>query len=261
MGEKSAANLIAALERSKETSFARFIFALGIREVGEATAQALAERFDGIAPLMQARAADFVRERGIKGVGRETADGTPSLSVRTPGGDDRGRSRGLAGGSRDSRSEPRARRSAGRAVRRSRRRCARPSWKTSTSTAPVWSRASAPWSRPILPDSWPKSTIGKRSSACSRPVSIGPIRSGSGGESNQRPLEGKTFVITGTLSRPRDEIKDWLQGLGAKVTGSVSKSTDYLLAGDEAGSKLAKARALGVRVLDEAALAVLLERE
>nr|WP_276570122.1 BRCT domain-containing protein [Thiocystis violacea] len=79
-------------------------------------------------------------------------------------------------------------------------------------------------------------------------------------ESVQRPLDGLTFVITGTLSRPREEIKEWLQGLGAKVTGSVSRNTHYLLAGDEAGSKLAKAQALGVRVLDEAGLAALLEQ-
>ncbi|MEW8111606.1 MAG: BRCT domain-containing protein, partial [Candidatus Thiodiazotropha endolucinida] len=65
---------------------------------------------------------------------------------------------------------------------------------------------------------------------------------------------GKTVVITGTLSKPRDEVKQMLQSLGAKVTGSVSKKTDYLLAGEEAGSKLDKAEKLGVAILDEAAL-------
>ncbi|MEW8092286.1 MAG: BRCT domain-containing protein, partial [Candidatus Thiodiazotropha endolucinida] len=70
----------------------------------------------------------------------------------------------------------------------------------------------------------------------------------------QQPLSGKTVVITGTLSKPRDEVKQMLQSLGAKVTGSVSKKTDYLLAGEEAGSKLDKAEKLGVAILDEAAL-------
>ena len=73
-----------------------------------------------------------------------------------------------------------------------------------------------------------------------------------------RPLAGKTIVITGTLSRPRDVIKAELEALGAKVTGSVSSNTDWLLAGEEAGSKLEKARALGVRVLGEDELAGLL---
>jgi DNA ligase (NAD+) len=68
-------------------------------------------------------------------------------------------------------------------------------------------------------------------------------------------------VITGALSKPRDEIKQVLQRLGAKVTGSVSKKTDYLLAGDAAGSKLAKAEKLGIAVLDEAALQDLLEQK
>jgi DNA ligase (NAD+) len=71
------------------------------------------------------------------------------------------------------------------------------------------------------------------------------------------PLAGKTFVITGTLSEPRDLIKQRLVELGAKVTGSVSKNTDYLLAGAEAGSKLAKAEKLGVAVIDESQLATL----
>ncbi|MBW1646315.1 MAG: NAD-dependent DNA ligase LigA, partial [Deltaproteobacteria bacterium] len=73
-----------------------------------------------------------------------------------------------------------------------------------------------------------------------------------------RPLAGKTIVITGTLSRPRQEIKEMLTAAGAHVAGSVSRATDYLLAGSQPGSKLEKARKLGVRVLDEAELAALL---
>ncbi|MBR8462854.1 NAD-dependent DNA ligase LigA [Campylobacter sp. faydin G-140] len=67
----------------------------------------------------------------------------------------------------------------------------------------------------------------------------------------QNALSGKSFVITGTLSRPRDEIKVELESYGAKVVGSVSKKTDFVLAGTEAGSKLEKANELGVRVIDE----------
>ena len=72
-------------------------------------------------------------------------------------------------------------------------------------------------------------------------------------------LAGKTFVLTGTLSEPRDVFKQRLLALGAKVSGSVSKKTDYVVAGSEAGSKLDKAEALGVTVLDESGLQRLLQ--
>jgi DNA ligase (NAD+) len=65
-------------------------------------------------------------------------------------------------------------------------------------------------------------------------------------------------VITGTLSRPREEIAGLLQAAGAKVTSSVSKKTDYLVAGKEAGSKLEKAQTLGIAVLDESGMRALL---
>ena len=73
------------------------------------------------------------------------------------------------------------------------------------------------------------------------------------------PLSGKTVVITGTLpTMGRDEAKDLLEAAGAKVAGSVSKKTDYVVAGAEAGSKLAKAQELGVAVWDEDGLLKLL---
>lgn len=78
-------------------------------------------------------------------------------------------------------------------------------------------------------------------------------------EASRLPLTGKTFVITGTLSESRDHFQDLIEKSGGKVSGSVSKNTDYLLAGESAGSKLDKATQLGVRILDEQSLATLLE--
>lgn len=172
MGEKSAANLVAALERSKPTSFARFIFALGIREVGEATAAALAARFDRIEDLEG-------DTTSVEGVG-------PVVAAHIAGF--------LA--------QPHNREAIERLM------AAGVHW-------PVVARVQA---------------------------------QGAG------PLAGKTLVITGTLRRPRDQVKAELVSLGAKVTGTVSRSTDYVLAGLDAGSKIDKARALGVPVISESEL-------
>ncbi|MBP7601310.1 MAG: hypothetical protein KA750_08185, partial [Thermoflexales bacterium] len=68
------------------------------------------------------------------------------------------------------------------------------------------------------------------------------------------PFAGKTFVITGTLSQPREEIAAWIEARGGKVGDSVSKKTSFLVAGESAGSKLAKAQSLGVVVLNESEL-------
>jgi DNA ligase (NAD+) len=76
-----------------------------------------------------------------------------------------------------------------------------------------------------------------------------------------QPLEGLTFVITGTLpSMSREQAKELIQAHGGRVTGSISGKTSYLLAGERAGSKLAKAEKLGVPVLDEAALREILDK-
>ncbi|HEY7884610.1 MAG TPA: BRCT domain-containing protein, partial [Cellvibrionaceae bacterium] len=80
-------------------------------------------------------------------------------------------------------------------------------------------------------------------------------------EEEPLPLTGKTFVITGSLTTfTRDEAVEKLRMLGAKVAGSVSKNTDCLVAGPNAGSKLTKAEALGIDIIDEAALVTLIEK-
>lgn len=79
-------------------------------------------------------------------------------------------------------------------------------------------------------------------------------------ESSDSAIAGSTFVITGTLSQPREEIAEIIIGRGGKVSGSVSKKTNYVLAGEEAGSKLEKAKQLGVRVIDESEFRKLLAR-
>ncbi len=73
-------------------------------------------------------------------------------------------------------------------------------------------------------------------------------------EGRDDSLTGLTFVITGSLSRPRRELKEELERLGATVAGSVSRKTSYLVAGKNSGSKLAKARELGVEIIDETEL-------
>ena len=80
-------------------------------------------------------------------------------------------------------------------------------------------------------------------------------------EPGRNPLEGQTLVLTGSLSRfSRDEAKDALESLGAKVAGSVSRNTTAVYAGENAGSKLAKAESLGIPVYDEEALVALLQQ-
>jgi len=77
----------------------------------------------------------------------------------------------------------------------------------------------------------------------------------SAASSSNSAIAGKTFVITGTLNKPRPEFKKLIEAAGGKVSGSISAKTDYLLAGEKAGSKLTKAESLGVTILDESAFA------
>ena len=171
MAEKSATNLIESLDRSRSTSLERFIYALGIREVGEATAQTLAREFGDLEALM---AADVETLETVHEIG-------PIVAMRILEFFGEQHNREVISKLRDA---------------------------------------------------------GVRWSAVEKP--------------HTQLLAGKIFVLTGTLSMPRAELKDKLQSLGAKVTGSVSKKTDYVVVGADPGSKYDKAIKLGVAVLDEA---------
>ena len=181
MGEKSANNLVEALARSRQTTLARFLYALGIREVGEATAQSLARQFGSLENIRAAT------EEALQ----ETPDVGPVVAHH------------------------------------------------------VFT---------FLRQAHNRKVIEKLQAAGITWAEAEPASA-----ATERPLAARTFVLTGTLSEPRAAVKERLQQLGAKVAGSVSKNTDYVVAGEAAGSKLAKAEALGVTVLDEQGLARLID--
>jgi DNA ligase (NAD+) len=182
MGEKSAANLVAAIERSRRTTLSRLLHALGIPDVGEATAQALAGHFGGLDALAAASLEQL----------QEVPDVGPAVAASVQGFFHTA------------------------AHRRELERLKQ--------AGLVWLEQ--------------------------------PARAG---VAAVRPLSGLTIVLSGALSGcTREEASEQLRALGAKVAGSVSAKTSYVVAGAEAGSKLDKARALGVPVLDEAGLGVLL---
>jgi DNA ligase (NAD+) len=261
MAEKSAQNLIEALQRSRQTSLARFIYALGIREVGEATAAALADHFRDLAPLMDAGPDDFVR-RGVPGLGPKTAATLVELLAERP--------EAAADG-------PLAERLAGLGIRGltpdlAERIAAR--YPTLDALRQASAEDLQSGERSLIEGVGPivaSHVVAFFSQNHNREViaklvdpEIGGIRWTTAGADAPppaavQPLAGKTVVITGTLSRPRDEIKAELQALGAKVTGSISRNTDFLLAGADAGSKLDKAQALGIEILGEQDLAALIQ--
>jgi DNA ligase (NAD+) len=181
MGEKSAANLLQAIDKARQTTLARFIYALGIRHVGESTAQALAEHFGALDALI---AAD---EDGLLQV--------PDI---------------------------------GPVVAQSIRRF-----------------LDEPHNRQVI--------AALRKAGVQWPEKAGSTAPGQG------RLGGRTFVITGTLGGlTRTEVSDMIEAAGGRVAASVSKKTDFVVAGEQAGSKLERARELGVRVIDEAELRRLL---
>ena len=183
MADKSAGNLVDAIEASKRTTLARFIFALGIRNVGEKTAKDLARHFGSIDALM---AADEARLQQVPDVGPIVASSVAQFFAEPHNREviEQLRAAGL-----------------------------------------TWEEGA------------PQETVAGR-------------------------LAGKTFVLTGTLPvLTRDEAGALIEAAGGKVSGSVSKKTDFVVAGAEAGSKLDKAQRLGITILDEAGLRALLESD
>jgi DNA ligase (NAD+) len=178
LGAKSVDNLLAQIETSKEAGLARLIYGLGIRHVGERTAQLLATYFGSMEPLAKASAEELSAIHEIGDV--------------------------VAAAIADWFAEPR--------------------------------------NRKLL----------------ERLKAAGVKMETAGGRRVKRVFEGKQFVLTGTLpGLKRDEAKALIEERGGRVTGSVSKKTDFVVAGEEAGSKLARAEELGVKVIDEAALLVM----
>jgi DNA ligase (NAD+) len=179
MAEKSAQNVLNALEKSKTTTLARFIYALGIRHVGESTAKELARHFGNLGAVLQASEAQLL----------EVADIGPVVAQSLI----------------------------------------------------------AYFADPINVD------------MVKQLRDAGIVWPEQESESRPKPLLGKTFVLTGTLPNlTRDQAAQMIEEQGGKVSGSVSKKTSYVVAGEEAGSKLAKAEELGVPILDEAGLHQLL---
>ncbi len=185
MAEKSAANIVAGLSKSKTTTLARFLYALGIRHVGEVTAKDLAQHFGSMGRVMDATLEQLLEVRDVGPV--------VAQSIRT---------------------------------------C-----------------FEQPHNREVVDKL--------------RAAGINwPEHEGAAADTTPKPLAGKTLVLTGTLPvLTRDEAKALIEAAGGKVAGSVSKKTHFVVAGDEAGSKLDKARELGITVLDEAGLRGLLAAE
>lgn len=257
MGKKSVENLLAAIEKSKATTLARFIYALGIREVGEATAEALAEGFPNLEDLFGVHVEQLVRQRGVKGVGPKTARALHDFLDANQGLASEGElSEWLV-----------AQKIPGVSARIADALADRFGDLDALRAAPVEDLENRKQRLVTgVGEAVAERIVGFFAEPHNRAV-IDKLRAAgvhwetppvAASGSDEQPLSGKTVVITGTLSRPRDRIKDALQAQGAKVTGSISKKTDYLVAGEDPGSKLVKARALGVAVVDEEGLAGLL---
>ena len=257
MGEKSVENLLEAIEKSKSTTLARFILALGIREVGEATAQALADAYPDLARLMEVRVEDLVRQGGVVGVGPKTARAIRDFFDRNPDPAFEGEladwlvaqkiqgvSPKVAAALVDRFADLDALKGAQVTDLENRKESLVPGV-GETVAGQVVNFFAEPHNRAVIRKLLDAGVHWE--------VPAGPVAAFAA-----QPLKGKTVVITGTLGRPRDQIKSALQARGAKVTGSVSKKTDYLIAGEDPGSKLIRARDLGVTVIGEEELADLL---
>jgi DNA ligase (NAD+) len=256
MAAKSADNLLDALERAKHTTLERFLFALGIPLVGSETADELAKHFRSLEALRQAAFEDFIEDKGVPGIGPKRAQGLrdwlaqqdlePSTALdeafarnKPPGVDEKALARLTE---------------AFATVGEMQRAAEQGRLQNETVTK-------VPGIGPEIA----KSIVAFFKQDHNNEVIDSLLEAGIHWPTPEAPVEdapltGKTFVITGTLpDMTRDEASERLTALGAKVTGSVSKKTTALVAGEAGGSKLAKAEKLGVPVLDAEAFARLLD--
>jgi len=230
-GEKNATNILDALQRAKTAPLSRWIHALAIADVGEATAKQLAATHDSLEALANSEVLSDIRDLGAKE--SERAEISPR-SRKNPPKDEADKAR-------------REQRDA----------------QLKSEIADIESRLEAGGLKAKLVEVGPvaaasvlnffASTAGKRVLARIRELNIKPHSEKTDDARPEGPFAGKTFVLTGTLpSLTREEATAKIEAAGGKVTGSVSKKTDFVLAGAEAGSKLTKAQELGVKILDEA---------
>jgi DNA ligase (NAD+) len=251
MAEKSAQNLLEALEKSKRTTLGRFLYALGIMGIGETMANTLAKSLGSLEAIMALRLADLVEIKPSQAEKLHLALHALAESKRLPADDpafgDNFDFKWLTPAHVDLLAEKFS--SLGDLL------AAEPNDIANTPTHAIEGVGSVLADQLVtfFRQAHNREVIQALVDAGIHWPDVAPEQ-----EVEQLPLLGKTCVITGTLSRPRDAIKTELESLGAKVSGSVSKKTDYLIAGEKAGSKLSKAESLGVTILDEAGLADLL---
>lgn len=266
MATKSAQNLVDALQASKQTTLSRFLFALGVMGIGETLAQNLAKHFGDIHALFDIKASDLIREQGISGIGDKTAQNLVAYFTDHPAvveryaDDDRPLPEILEELNiplLNSRKQKVLAEHFDSLVSLSKVTVADLHRQTVTVVEGVGT-VLAKQIESFFGEPHNKAVIQKLLDAG---IAFEPTEAPAETQS-EASLEGLTLVITGTLSsQSRNDAKDALQALGAKVTGSVSKNTNYLIAGEAAGSKLTKAEKLGVAVLDEEGLAALLRGE
>lgn len=235
-GEKKAQQLLKTLERAKnEQSLSRWIFAFGIRNVGEGAAREIGRLHEALAAVPVSTALKSVVE--IAKLEAEQREISPRNRANPPK-------------TEAEKSERQSRYDALKAeVTALQSQIA--DLQVSPDVGPVAAASvldyfASPAGQTIL-DRLRELGINPKSDNFAPAPAIGA------GDQSTQPFAGTTWVITGTLSQPRDHFKDLIQAKGGKVSGAVSSKTSYLLAGESAGSKLTKAESLGVTVLDESA--------
>jgi DNA ligase (NAD+) len=248
-GEKNARKLLGALERSKTMPLWRWLHALAIPEIGAVTAREIAALHPDLASIANSEVLRDIVELDRRN--EEIRVTSPrSQSNRTISKEERAALTPAWDALVDQANQLGQKLIESGVAKRSKAPKATPRNAT-TSIGPVAARAALKW----FASEDGRETLHRIQEHHIQPT----VENRGAANAAVSSVAGKTFVITGTLSAPRDEIADRILALGGKVTGSVSKATDYLLAGEEAGSKLTKAIELGVTVLDEAAFRILLD--